>query len=297
MSRRLFIILFLLISLSCFFVFGFYPVVRSGIESFLRHEGFQIIGFAGLDNWTSIFTSESFLNVSNLFSFQFPMGAFLQNTIWLAIHLPATVILGLTIALLTQDLKGGTIIRVVIFLGMVTPTIVGGMMFTTFYGIDIGLFNELLRVIGLGSLTGQWLMLQDRALFALIGAGLWIQTGFSLIIYSAGLATIPDQLTEAAEVDGANPWQRFRHVIWPSLKPATGVVLIMAFSWVIRVFGIVYASTGGGPGGATNILGLMVYRRAFEYAPAQLGKAQVVAMVEVLLSLPLAIYLLRMGEE
>jgi multiple sugar transport system permease protein len=290
----LFILSLILPGLAIFLTFAFYPVTDALIGSLFDWYRFSRGQFVGIQNYIQVVNSYEFLNISNLLSFEFPMGAFPQNLIWMVIHVPLSMFLGLGIALLLQDLKGAFLIRSCVFIGMVTPLVVVGILFLFLYDPQAGLANALLRVIGLGGFAQDWLSNPQVAIFALILGGVWVQTGFSLLLYSSALTTVPDELIDAASVDGASPWQRFRHVIWPSLKPTTMTVLMMGLVWVLRVFGIVYSvSPTGGPGGAFSVLGLEVYRSAFT-VPIHFGKAMTIAVFELAIATPAAIYIIRM---
>lgn len=290
----LFILALILPGLAIFLIFAFYPVTDAIIGSLFEWQRFSRVGFAGFENYISVVNSYRFINISNLLSFKFPMGAFPQNLIWMIIHVPFSLFLGLGLALLLRDLKGAKIVRSIVFIGMVTPLVVVGIVFLFLYDPQAGIFNAFLRAMGGGRYVQDWLSNPQTALFALIIGGVWVQTGFSLLLYSSALTTVPDELIDAASVDGANPWQRFRLVIWPSLRPTTMTVLIMGLVWVLRVFSIVYAvSPTGGPGGAYSVLGLEVYREAFT-VPIHFGEAMTIAVFELIIAVPAAIYIVRM---
>lgn len=293
-SPKLFILSLLLPGLVIFLIFAFYPVVDALIGSLFKWQRFHRVGYIGIQNYITVVNSYRFINIPGLLSFQFPMGALPQNLLWMIIHVPISMFLGLFLALLLQDLKGARIIKSIIFLGMVIPLVVAGILFLFLYDQEAGIVNAFLQVIGLGAFAQDWVSNPQTGLFALILGGVWVQTGFSLILYSSALAAIPQGLLDAASVDGASAWQRFKEVIWPNVKPTTMVVLIMGLVWVLRVFDIVYAvSPTGGPGGSYTVLGLEVYREAFT-VPIHFGLAMTIAVFELAIAVPLAIYIVRM---
>lgn len=290
-----FLLALMLPGLILFMIFAVYPIAQSVFGSFFHWEKWNMGGFAGLDIWKKTLGDPLILNVENLFDFEFPMGALPQNLIWMAIHVPASMFLGLGLALLLSDLKGGNTLRSIIFVGFTTPTVVIGLILLFMYDPEAGVINAVLGSIGLQGLVQNWLYNQQTAIFALIAGGIWVQTGFSMILYNSGLAGLDPALIEAAKVDGASAWQRFKDVIWPRLKPVTMVVLIMSMIWVLRLFGIVYAAggLGGGPDHAFSVLGIEVFRSAFR-TPIEYGGAITVALIELLIAIPLAVYIARM---
>lgn len=254
---------FLIPSLILITIFVIYPIVATIILSFNINPvlGVDIVKNkpVGVENFYVIFSSYRFINYRGLQSFSFPMGAIIHNIIWIAIHLPLTILLGLLLATLLQYVKGGSIIRSFIFLGMVIPMIVGGLLIQFSFDKDLGVINLFLKLVGLGWLARSWTIYPDTALFSLILGSVWLWTGFTVTIYSAGLASIPKETIEAAIVDGADFKTILFKVIVPQLKPVTVTVIAMTILWDLKIFDIVYASTLGGPGGASMVLALLMY--------------------------------------
>ncbi len=197
------------------------------------------------------------------------------------------------LAYLFKGIKGGSIAKSMIFLGMVTPMIVGGILLRFIYDKNAGVVNEALRLIGLGDIVRTWTAYPDTALFSLILGSVWIWTGFSMVVYSAGLETIPREIIEAAKVDGASGFTIFKDIVVPLLKPATIVVVTMSILWVLKVFDIVYVATFGGPGGASTVLALEMYLDAFFKIPANYGTASAIASILTLITLVFAAYIVR----
>lgn len=289
------ILIFMAPGLTLFAIFSVGPMVYSAWGSFYTWDAFTVQQFIGLDAWVATFKDEAIINWSNLASFTYPMGALPQNLIWMVIHVPLSTLLGLGLALLFADLRGRRILRSMVFLGFTTPTVVIGLVLLFVYDPQAGVFNQLLRTIGLEGQVRNWLQEPQIAIYALIAGGVWVQTGFSMLVYSSALAGIDPALLESARIDGAGPFRRFKDVIWPLVKPVTAVVVIMSTIWVIRIFAIVYAAGGpsGGPNGVFSVLGLEVYQAAFSI-PIEYGKAMVVALIELIITLPMAWYIARM---
>ena len=289
------ILVFMLPGMALFAIFSVGPMAYSVAGSFFSWDGFDVVRFVGFENWGRTLDDPLLINWENLATFTYPMGALPHNILWMVIHVPASTFIGLGLALLFADLRGRRYLRSMVFLGFTTPTIVIGLVLLFVYDPQAGIFNELLRVIGQEAWVKNWTQEPQIAIYALIAGGVWVQTGFSMLLYSSALAAIDPALIESAKVDGAGMVRRFTDIIWPLVKPVTAVVVIMGMIWVLRVFAIVYAAGGpsGGPNHVYSVLGLEVYRAAFQI-PIEYGKAMVIALIELVIALPLAAYIARM---
>ncbi|AFZ72832.1 carbohydrate ABC transporter permease [Natronobacterium gregoryi] len=294
-EKAIAIAVFLIPGLTLFGIFSVGPIAYSVIGSFYSWETFTMQEFVGLDNWIRSLTDPLVVHWSNIQVLQYPMGALTHNLLWVVVHVPASTFLGLALALLFADLKGRRILRSMVFAGFTVPPIVIGLVLMFVYDPQAGIFNEFLRVIGQGQWVRNWTQSPQVAIYALIAGGIWVHTGFSMLLYSSALSAIDPSLIESAKVDGAGPWRRFWDVIWPLVKPVTAVVVIMGIIWVMRVFDIVYAAGGaaGGPDHAYSVLGIEVYRAAFR-PTVDYGMAMVVALVQLFIVAPLALYIARM---
>ena len=223
-------------------------------------------GFAGLANFAEVLGDRDTLNLERFPTRPPPWGALVHNAVWVAIHLPLTTLLGIALAVLFSRVRGAWagLLRLAIFLGMVTPMIVGGVIIRFLFDEHAGIVPALARVLGLGEpLTKSWTAYPETALLALILGSVWLWTGFSMVLHSAGLSTIDTELYEAAMIDGANAWQQFRYITLPLLWPVTAVVIALTLLWELKIFDIVYVATQGGPGGASLVLALEMYFLAF----------------------------------
>ncbi|MGJ8455710.1 carbohydrate ABC transporter permease [Pseudothermotoga sp. U03pept] len=283
-SNAKYVLFFVLPGMLMLLIFVIYPVARTFTLSFLNSEG----EFVGLQNYTRIFSSRDIIDLQG-FSRGFPLGALVHNLLWIAIHLPLTVALGLSLAVLLKNVKGGALIKSIIFLGMVMPMIVGGVMINFIFDRNLGIVNGVLSIFGI---TGKnWTAHPDTALLSLIFGSVWLWTGFSVVLYSAGLETIPKDYYEAAQLDGASSWKIFTNITVPLLRPITIVVITMTLLWELKVFDIVYVATMGGPGGASNVLALQMYTYAFR--AFDFNRSAAVAVVLTLSTLVVSLSLLR----
>jgi len=269
-------------------VFVFYPIIDTIYMSFLKEGTGQFVGF---ENYVTVISRSEFLNVKRLVNFLGgpSYGALIHNILWVVIHLPLCVFFGLLLAVLLRDVKGGTIIKSMVFLGMVIPMIVGGVLLRFILDKDAGILNGVLNVIGLGAFTRDWTFYPDTALITAILGSVWIWVGFSMIVYSAGLEGIPVELYEAAKIDGASWWKTFWRITVPMLKPATLVVVTMTLLWELKVFDIIYAMTQGGPGDASQVLAYLMYIDAFK--AWNFGTASAIAVILTVMTFGFAAYL------
>ncbi len=226
-----------------------------------------------------------------------PLGTVAHNAIWIAIHLPLTMFTGLALALILRDVKGASVVKAAIFIGMVTPMIVGGIILRFLYTGGVGIVPAFFEAIGVEALSGSWMSRPETVLFALVFGSVWLWTGFSLIVYSAGLTTIPKEYFEAAKVDGASSFRVFTRIVFPLLKPITLVVVTMTVLWNLKIFDIVFAATNpsGGVGQAADVLAIQMFRYTFLTSNFEIGFARgaAVAALLTLLTLVATAWLVR----
>lgn len=283
--------LFLIPAFLLLMVFVFYPIIDTIYMSFLEKGTGGFVGFA---NYANVVSRNEFLDIGRLINFLGgpSYGALIHNILWIVIHLPLCVFFGLLLAVLLRDVKGGAIIKSTVFLGMVIPMIIGGVLLRFILDKDAGILNGLLSAVGLGAFTRDWTFYPNTALITIILGSVWIWVGFSMIVYSAGLEGIPAELYEAAKIDGASWWKTFWRITVPMLNSATLVVVTMTLLWELKVFDIVYVATRGGPGGASQVLAYIMYIEAFE-PPPNFGTASAIAVILAMMTFGFAAYLVR----
>jgi multiple sugar transport system permease protein len=290
--RNLFdVLLFILPAIILLMTFVVIPAVRTLSLSVLNADG----EFVGFQNFAEVLSGKDILNLDRFPFDSPPWGAIPNNAVWILIHLPLVVSLGMILAVLLKDVWGASFIKSVIFLGVVTPMVVGGNIIRFLFDDNAGIVNAALKAVGLTEYVKTWTSYPDTALLALILGSVLLWTGFSLILYSSGLSTIPNELYEAAEVDGANALQRFYFITVPMLKPVTVTVVSMTLLWELKIFDLVYTATGGGPGGASTVLALRMYSLAFKALDS--NKSAVIAVLLTVLTLIIGIWLSRANRE
>ncbi|MFM9444235.1 carbohydrate ABC transporter permease [Streptomyces acidiscabies] len=201
-------------------------------------------------------------------------------------------------SLLNQGLRFGWLARALAIVPWAMPEVVVGIMWRLVYHPDAGILNETLRNLGLGD-GRDWLGGLGTALPAVIVVGVWAGLPTTTVALLAGLQNTPRELHEAAQVDGAGAWRRFRTVTWPALRPIALAITALNFIWNFNSFALVYVLTSGGPGGRTRLPMLFAYEEAFRYGQFGYAAAMGCVMVAVV-AVCLAVFLagrLRGGDE
>lgn len=239
------------------------------------------------------------LNFQDLYHDTLFWESFRIGLLWaVGVTVPQFVLaLGLSL-LLNQQLRFRWLARALAIIPWAMPEVVVGIMWRLVYNADAGILNETIRDVGLGD-GRDWLTGLATALPAVIVVGIWAGMPQTTVALLAGLQNTPDELHEAAALDGAGAWRRFRTVTWPALKPVALAITALNFIWNFNSFALVYVLTNGGPGGRTRLPMLFAYEEAFRYGQFGYAAAMGCVMVAVI-SVLLAFYLvgrLRAGEE
>lgn len=192
------------------------------------------------------------------------------NTALFTLHVPVAMAIALALALLTRGSRRAMRwARLALFLPGITSVAAIAVVWKWLLSDRYGLLNRALERAGLASVP--WLTSPDTALVSLMMIGIWMVVGYQMVVFHAGLAAIPRDWYDAARVDGAGPWQRFRHVTLPGLRHTLFFVLVTSVIGSFQVFGLVYVMTEGGPLGATDVAVYHIYREAWEFL--QFGNA------------------------
>jgi multiple sugar transport system permease protein len=242
-----------------FIVFNVYAIIVSFYLSFHEYNLLQPAKpYVGAANYRQLLHDDKFWHS-------------VQNTLIMSIlGIPATMILGLLIALLLNaQIRGLSLFRTAFYLPVVTPLVVAAIIWKWVYNSDYGLANYYLQRAGLIQHPLLWLSSVKLALPAVVIMGIWKSVGFSMVVYLAGLQSIPQEYYEAAEVDGAGASHRFRRITLPLLAPTTFFLLVISFIGAMQSFEQIYIMTNGGPptekGGATSTAIFYIYQTAFKF--------------------------------
>ena len=269
--------LFTLPALAFYAAFLIYPAIRTVRLSFTNWDGIAPTWRSvGLRNYERLFQQEA-------------MQTALKNTlVWSVAIIAVPTALGLLLAVaLNEEFRGRAFFRTVFYAPGVLPLVGVALIWGWIYNPQFGFLNQFLESVGLESLTEPWLGQPSTALWATIVAGIWVRTGFPMLLYLAALQAIPKELFEAARIDGATGWRVFRDITFPSLGPTHVVVIALSVIDSLKVFDLIYSMTYGGPGNDTQVIGTWVYFNVFNFN--QVGYGSAVAVVGAVISLVIGI--------
>jgi len=265
-----------------FLIFMIIPIIFTFYISF--HD-WGILGapvFIGFQNFVKLFSDKVFWTS-------------LGNTVYYtAATVPLSAAFGLLGAiLLNRKIPLRPIFRTIFFAPVVVSMTAAGLIWTWMFNPHYGLFNEILSYFGIGSVD--WLTSTTWAMPAIIITTLWLRIGYCLVIYLAGLQAVPDSLYEAADMDGANDWQKFWRITLPMIKPTTVFIIVMEVIHGFMVFDLIYTMTNGGPGFSTTVIVQYIYQKAF--VEGDMGYASAIGTVFFLIIMVLTAIQLRIGRD
>ena len=210
--------------------------------------------FVGVDNYANVLGEAAFINAA-------------KNTLWFAVvSVPLLTAVGLAVALLlNQRIKGFGILRVLVLLPWSIPLVSAGIMWRLLLHGNFGALSGALLQLGVIDSYVPWLSSPKLAMWSVIAVHIWREFPLPAILFLAGLQTIPEDVVDAAKVDGAGAWARLRYVILPLLKGPLLIVLVYETMIAIAVFDLVYVLTGGGPGSATTLISWFAYAVSFKF--------------------------------
>jgi raffinose/stachyose/melibiose transport system permease protein len=263
-------------------VFFLFPLVNAIWYAFVDFDGLNPAPpWVGVSNFTEIAQDRDV------------WAAFGNNVVWIVLGTAAPLVIGLTLALLMWSVRRGTVAyRIAFFLPYVLPQVAVGVVWGWIYDPLRGWLNRVLEAVGLGRLTTGWLGNPDTALYAVLGTAVWAYSGFVFVILLAALRNVDTELVEASRLDGANALQRLWYIVLPQIMPVFLMVTTLTLIGGFAVFDIVFIMTGGGPAGATDVLGTVAYASAFELSRISYGTA--LALVITVLAVPFAVWLNRL---
>lgn len=270
--------LFLFPALVLLSVFLLYPAIHTIYLSLFNANSTQFVGFS---NYVQLFTAHDTLIV------------FRNNLLWLVLFTAVTLTVGVLFAVLTNQVRYESIAKSIIFIPMAVSFTAAAVIWRFIYifqpkqFVQTGVANAIL--VGLGGNPIPWIQDPSVNNFALIVAGIWMWTGFAMVMISAGLKGIPTEIIEAARVDGANERQIFRHILLPMLR---GVIIVVAVTLVInslKVFDLVYVMTFGNFN--TDVIANRMFKEMFTFG--NFGRASAVAVVLLLAIIPMMLFNVR----
>lgn len=248
-----------------FAVLTLIPVVRLFHMSFTDRNVFGQSSWIGTANFERLLDDKSFHK------------AVVNTAYYAALHVPMTILVALSLALLLNNkLRGVAFFRTAAFFPYITSIVAIAMVWNILFSRDAGPINQVLRWIGIDDPPG-WLTDTTWAMPAVAIVSTWRDMGYYMILFLAGLQTVPRELYEAARMDGAGRWQRFANVTLPGLRPTMFFVLVILTINSFKIFDLILVMTDGGPGQATTVISQFIYRKGFE--ESQFGYASSAAVV------------------
>ncbi|MEV4173669.1 sugar ABC transporter permease [Nonomuraea sp. NPDC049709] len=247
------------------------PSANGALYSFTDWNGLRPDwSFVGLDNFAAVFSDRA------------ARAALLNTVVLAAVAMVVQNVVGLLLALGVNSLvKSRYVLRVIFFAPVVLTPLVAGYVWSFLLSPN-GAINDVLRTVGLGGLARDWLGDPDTALYAIVLEIVWQFAGYSMVIYLAGLQAIPGEVLEAATIDGAGAWSKFRHVVLPLLNGAVVINVMLCLIGGLKQFDQVMAMTGGGPGTATETISTAIYKSAFSLGDFPFSIALAVVMTVVI---------------
>jgi multiple sugar transport system permease protein len=253
-ARQLRAVFFVLPQLVIVAAFTIYPIVMTHVYSFYDWPGFGPLDrFVGWSNYLAVIGDELFWNAFQK-SFVFMAGT-------VAIQLPLALLIA--VLLNSERVYGRNVYRTLFFIPVVTTSAVIGIVMRSIFASHNGLVNNALLGVGLIERPIRWLSQGDTAMWALVLVASWKWLGIKMIMWLAGLQSLPTELYDAAKVDGAGFWQTFRYITVPLLVPVGIVVLLFSIVDALTAFDLIFTMTEGGPGFTTEFMELYIYRYAF----------------------------------
>src|SRR5690606_33947415 len=264
-----------------------WPLYQLGVISRSEVNRFgQLRGFAGFDNYVAVFTDREFL------------GALWRTFIWTFGIVFGALIVSVPVALvLNEDFYGRSIARVIVMLPWAVSLTMTAIVWRWALNGESGMLNSGLRALGLIDTDIQWLARASTAFPMQILIGILVTIPFTTTIFLGGLSSIPDDLYEAARLEGANRWQTFRRITLPLMRPFLNIALVLNMIYVFNSFPIIWATTQGGPANSTDILVTYLYKFGFRFGKLGEASALSIMMFALLLAFTIAYVALAMQIE
>ncbi len=232
------------------------PMFQTAYLSFFSWNGIKSVPleFVGWNNYSSMFQmSEFYRSLKNI-------GVFILSSFLLILPIAFAFAI-----LVTSKIKARRFFKVAFFMPSILPLSAVGLMWQFLLKGDGGLVNSILSVLGMSSFTRDWLGEPAIAIYVVVVVNAWIYCGLNMIIFASGMVAIPEDLYEAAALDGATGWKKVRYITVPLMQETMKIFSILAITQSLRVFGQIFVMTNGGPNGATDVPTTLLYYESFKY--------------------------------
>ncbi|WP_432572217.1 carbohydrate ABC transporter permease [Kineococcus sp. SYSU DK005] len=258
-----------------FLLFFVWPGALGVFYSFTDYRGVGSYDFVGLENYSELLADEDFYS---------SLG---RTFLYAALSVPLHYVVALAIAVLlvNRHARGGTAAKFVFFVPWLVSPIVAGVIWRWLFGENFGFVNFVITSLGGGAVP--WSSDGDLALAVVLLASTWGGSAFNMLLFVAAIKNVPTSYYEAAQLDGAGGWQRFRHITLPSIAPTSVLVVLLSTIGSMKEFAMVQALNGGGPGTENRLIVQYIYQTGFERA--EVGYASAVSMVLMVILLVIAL--------
>ncbi len=267
-----------LLLLVTFFV---WPAVTGLLYSFTSYTGIGTAPYVGMDNYQRLLQDDAFY------------AALVRTLVFTAGVVPLTLVLSLSTAVLlvTNYTKGKAVARIIFFLPWLISPIIAGVIWRWMFGENFGLVNYV--ITSLGGSEVPWQSNANLSMLVVIVAAAWGGTAFNMLLFVAALKNVPTAYYEAASLDGAGGWAKFRHITLPAIAPTTFIVVLLSVLGSMKEYALIQAINGGGPGTANNLLVQYIYTKGFQRA--QIGYASAASFVLMLILMVIALVQLALN--
>ncbi|MBV9222235.1 MAG: sugar ABC transporter permease [Methylobacteriaceae bacterium] len=274
-------VLFIGPAMIMFAVFVLYSIFYIFYAGLFRWDGINAKSFVVLDNYIRMFSADEPFRIS------------LRNALyWAVLTIFPQMFLGFALALLLDSgIPGQTLFRAIFYIPAIISPVVIGIVWQRIYNPFGGLLSDIGFATGARFLTQPFLANPQAAIFAVILVNIWQWTGFSMLLYIAGLQEIPAEIIEAARLDGASSWQIVRRVIWPVLRHVHLTLILLGIIGTLQTFPLIYMLTQGGPNHATELLPNYIFQQAFHLQ--SMGYASALSVVLLMISLLASVFQVR----
>ena len=267
-------LLFIAPAMIMFFVYILYPIIYIVVNSLYQWDGINAKVFVSFHNFIEIFTNDSIFKL-----------AFRNGVYWIFLTIFPQIAIGFSLAyILNYRLRGRTLARAIIYMPVIISPVVIGIVWQRIYNPFGGLISDIGIKTGAVFLSQPYISDPKIAIFSTILVNVWQWSGFSMLMYLAGMQSISEEIFEASTLEGATKRQEVRHIIWPMLKPTHLNLILLGVIGSLQTFDLVYVLTNGGPNNASQMLSTYIFLRAFKLQSMGYGSAiSVVTLLFVLI--------------
>lgn len=256
-------LLFIAPAMMLFFVYVFYPIIYIIVNSFYSWDGVNERVFIGIQNYVQMFSGDSIFSIS-----------FRNSIYWIFLTIFPQMFLGFLLGfILNHSLRGRIFSRAVLYMPAIISPVVVGIVWQRIYNPFGGLLSDIGYKTGLTFLAQPYISSPELAIFSVIAVNVWQWTGFSMLMYLAGLQSIDEEIFESAVLEGTGKFQEIRYIVWPMLRATHLTLILLGVIGALQTFDLVYVLTNGGPNNASQMLSTYIFLKGFRLQSMGYGSA------------------------